>query len=478
MNWKPINSNYPHNYNFRWKDTSRGIDFNNSSVVSFSLNKQVVNHFENHSCITNKQNMFINLMRYCERKGLDVFKYLPFTVVLNYDSKDFSYHFESFKEIYKNINSLLLDFNTNLIEEILMPIRKGSTGNKKNSLFSKSSYLSNQFKKYSQKFNSHITYPEKEKIGSKTFCYIVNTHYDNRNMWIVKAVNLNRGRGLKVCTGIEEILSYIVKLNSGISKFADSLKCNEKISNSNSNAEEEYNSSNNKVSFSENRESCFLQSDKINKNSKQDRNSSLNFNQNSGNFGIKDNNLAEIKNLDENLLKNKVKLAPLIINPKETSNKLMSNSIYVNKSYTSKEEKFKITSDFNFLKPISSYENELNKSSNKSPSKYDPKYYNQAVSSLNKQIYRSSTTLIQKYIEKPLLYYGRKFDIRIWVLLTQNSDLFAFKEGHLKATSQPYDIYNTDPFIHLTNYSVQKYNEMFSYYEKGNEISYELFQVS
>ena len=49
----------------------------------------------------------------------------------------------------------------------------------------------------------------------------------------------------------------------------------------------------------------------------------------------------------------------------------------------------------------------------------------------NNNNYRSHIIVIQKYIEKPLLYYGRKFDIRIWVLLTQNLNVYMFEEGHL-----------------------------------------------
>ena len=55
-------------------------------------------------------------------------------------------------------------------------------------------------------------------------------------------------------------------------------------------------------------------------------------------------------------------------------------------------------------------------------------------------------------------------------------DCFIFKEGHLKACSLEYDLGNNNSFIHLTNYSLQKYSKFFSKYEKGNEISFEKFQ--
>jgi hypothetical protein len=99
-------------------------------------------------------------------------------------------------------------------------------------------------------------------------------------------------------------------------------------------------------------------------------------------------------------------------------------------------------------------------------------------------VFEQKTTnnlLIQKYLEEPLLYHKRKFDIRIWVLftfiITENKyEVYVFKEGHLKACSDEFNIDSDDLFIHLTNYSVQKYNKNFSKTEIGNEISFNDFQ--
>ena len=102
------------------------------------------------------------------------------------------------------------------------------------------------------------------------------------------------------------------------------------------------------------------------------------------------------------------------------------------------------------------------------------------INSLNEQKFPKNL-LIQKYIEQPLLYNKRKFDIRIWVLFTyldrvKKYEVFIFKEGHLKACCDDYDINSEDLFIHLTNYSVQKHNKNFSKSEIGNEISFADFQ--
>lgn len=63
--------------------------------------------------------------------------------------------------------------------------------------------------------------------------------------------------------------------------------------------------------------------------------------------------------------------------------------------------------------------------------KSDPTFSN--LSSVPNKI-QSSTFVIQKYIEKPLLIDKRKFDIRVWVLLTHDLKVYFFKEGYLRTS--------------------------------------------
>lgn len=58
-----------------------------------------------------------------------------------------------------------------------------------------------------------------------------------------------------------------------------------------------------------------------------------------------------------------------------------------------------------------------------------------------------------------MLIEGKKFDIRVWVLLTQTLEFYVFEEAYLRFSSQPYSTKDShlNPFIHLTNNSVQKY---------------------
>ncbi len=49
--------------------------------------------------------------------------------------------------------------------------------------------------------------------------------------------------------------------------------------------------------------------------------------------------------------------------------------------------------------------------------------------SLNSK-YVNTIWLLQKYIERPLLYHGRKFDIRIWAIMTNKCEVFVYRRGN------------------------------------------------
>ena len=90
------------------------------------------------------------------------------------------------------------------------------------------------------------------------------------------------------------------------------------------------------------------------------------------------------------------------------------------------------------------------------------------------------THIIQKYIENPLLYKGRKFDIRCYAVITSfhgNLQCYSYKEGYLRTSSAEYSVNNVDnKYVHLTNDAVQKYSSNYGKHEAGNKLSYAEFQ--
>ena len=75
--------------------------------------------------------------------------------------------------------------------------------------------------------------------------------------------------------------------------------------------------------------------------------------------------------------------------------------------------------------------------------------------------------VIQKYLNKPALWNGHKYDFRIYVLVTSVIDpmtIFLYKDGLVRLASEKYDASKNfhDPYTHLTNYSLNKKNENFN----------------
>lgn len=76
----------------------------------------------------------------------------------------------------------------------------------------------------------------------------------------------------------------------------------------------------------------------------------------------------------------------------------------------------------------------------------------------------SEHLVVQKYMRNPYLIDGFKFDLRIYVLVTnvQPLRIFVHKEGLGRFATEKYKLkaFN-NPFIHLTNYAINKDNANF-----------------
>jgi Tubulin-tyrosine ligase family len=86
--------------------------------------------------------------------------------------------------------------------------------------------------------------------------------------------------------------------------------------------------------------------------------------------------------------------------------------------------------------------------------------------------------VIQKYIESPMLFYNRKFDVRMWVLITHENLCYYYPHGYIRTSSEIFSIEDNllnNKFIHLTNNAVQKQSEVYGKYEKGNQVSFSDF---
>ena len=90
------------------------------------------------------------------------------------------------------------------------------------------------------------------------------------------------------------------------------------------------------------------------------------------------------------------------------------------------------------------------------------------------------TYIIQKYLTKPLLIHRRKFDIRIFTLVTSFNGViqaYFYLDGYLRTSCKEFTLKKvTNRYVHLTNDAVQKYSEEYGKYESGNKMSYADFQ--
>jgi hypothetical protein len=98
-----------------------------------------------------------------------------------------------------------------------------------------------------------------------------------------------------------------------------------------------------------------------------------------------------------------------------------------------------------------------------------------AVVTLLQQEKKSDVFIVQKYIERPLLLYGHKFDLRIFFMLVPTgsrsmSAIFARQKFYARLSHQRYDPSSLERTVHLTNSAIQLHSDSFKMHYTYDEL--------
>jgi len=466
VNWTEI-ENIPENqlsFNFKWKELSIGIDYNclnrNPGI------KQIVNHYENHYVISNKANMFINIMKYCEQRKLSIFKYVPFTIVFKIKDRRKIKDNEKQKRWTEKLEKL-----KNFIQNIMTNIKDYKDIGKfyYNEDYIKDKEKRNEFERVQQiKINKRKREKEIEESKLKDI-----KENDKLKELLKKQKSFKEKDNYK-----EEIYNGKFKVYSDI---FPRLKITDKLPTRYKTAEDKEKDKKNDVIIGNNtlieipkthyqgKNMWVLKAVNLNRgmcikvvNSFEQMEKVINrFKE-----GVDYRFTAEkIEEEDQGEYPQDFCDIPLSDDDTKMQKSAIKIEIFDEKGNKSgnKSEKNKTEENVSAKKNIN-FNNFNNSNKNKKEEDKEEKIYN------------CNKILIQKYIENPLLYKGRKCDMRIWVLLTHQMKVFLFKEGHLKTCSVEFDLNSQDAFTHITNYSFQKKNLNFQKFEKGNEVPFYEFQ--
>ena len=84
--WVELEQQHLTLYQFKWSPVSRLINYQQLGAHG---QKKIVNHLERHDILTTKDQIFMNMYKFCEHNKVNVFQYLPIQFVLDLSAKNF-----------------------------------------------------------------------------------------------------------------------------------------------------------------------------------------------------------------------------------------------------------------------------------------------------------------------------------------------------------------------------------------------------
>ena len=100
----------------------------------------------------------------------------------------------------------------------------------------------------------------------------------------------------------------------------------------------------------------------------------------------------------------------------------------------------------------------------------------EVLSIISRTTKHDRTFIIQKYIDYPLLVHKRKFDFRVFGMLTSiNGSLkgYCYQDGYVRTSSREYNLDDvSDTLVHLTNDAIQNKSDDYGKFENANKMSF------
>lgn len=98
-NWEEVTDSKYLFINMRWQQSSKGYNYDN--CVDTTVFRHSLNHLEFHQELSNKENLFKNLIDFCEANKMNVYSIVPLTFCLNLGDSNFDSAQNSFLKIYE-----------------------------------------------------------------------------------------------------------------------------------------------------------------------------------------------------------------------------------------------------------------------------------------------------------------------------------------------------------------------------------------